>query len=51
LFEVAFGIVWLLLSWKKSKKPSVTGVITGVIAGLAGVTPAAGFISAQSALF
>jgi len=40
-----------LISWKKSKKPSVTGVITGAIAGLAGVTPAAGYISAQSAFF
>jgi Amt family ammonium transporter len=45
------GMVWLLLSWKKSKKPSVTGVITGAIAGLAGVTPAAGYISPQSAFF
>jgi Amt family ammonium transporter len=45
------GMVWLVLSWKKSKKPSVTGVITGAIAGLAGVTPAAGYISAQNAFF
>lgn len=45
------GMVWLLVSWKKSKKPSVTGVITGAIAGLAGVTPSAGYISAQSAFF
>jgi Amt family ammonium transporter len=45
------GMVWLVLSWKKSKKPSVTGVITGAIAGLAGVTPAAGYISPQSAFF
>lgn len=45
------GMVWILLSWKKSKKPSVTGVITGAIAGLAGVTPAAGYISAQNAFF
>ena len=35
------GMVWIVLSWKKSKKPSLTGVITGAIAGLAGVTPAA----------
>jgi Amt family ammonium transporter len=45
------GMVWLVISWKKSKKPSLTGVITGAIAGLAGVTPAAGYISAQSAFF
>ena len=25
------GMVWIVLSWKKSKKPSLTGVITGAI--------------------
>jgi Amt family ammonium transporter len=46
------AMVWIVLpALSKSKKPSVTGVITGAIAGLAGVTPASGFISAQSAFF
>ncbi|HVX03389.1 MAG TPA: ammonium transporter [Nitrososphaera sp.] len=42
------AIVWIFLSWKRSGKPSTTAVINGAIAGLAGVTPAAGFIDAQS---
>ena len=32
--------VWILLSWKRSKKASTTAVINGAVAGLAGVTPA-----------
>ena len=36
---------------KSPRKPSITGVITGAIAGLAGVTPAAGYISAQNSFF
>ena len=42
------AMVWIFLSWKRSGKPSTTAVINGAIAGLAGVTPAAGFIDAQS---
>jgi Amt family ammonium transporter len=42
------AMVWIFLSWKRSGKPSTTAVINGAVAGLAGVTPAAGFISAQN---
>ncbi len=42
------AMVWILLSWKRSGKPSTTAVINGAIAGLAGVTPASGFISPQN---
>src|SRR5213594_2683199 len=46
------AMVWIVLSWRsKTEKPSTTGVITGAIAGLAGVTPAAGYISAQNSFF
>jgi len=45
------AMVWILLSWKRSGKPSTTAVINGAIAGLAGVTPASGFISPQSSFF
>ena len=46
------AMVWIGLSWRsKSEKPSTTGVITGAIAGLAGVTAASGFISAQNSFF
>ena len=43
--------VWILLSWKRSKRASTTAVINGAVAGLAGVTPAAGYITAQSSFF
>ncbi|HEY1247469.1 MAG TPA: ammonium transporter [Nitrososphaera sp.] len=42
------AVVWIGLSWKRSGKPSTTAAINGAIAGLAGVTPASGFISAQN---
>jgi ammonium transporter, Amt family len=48
---VTSAVVWILLSWKRSKKPSTTAAINGAICGLAGVTPAAGFITAQSSFF
>jgi Amt family ammonium transporter len=45
------ALVWIVLSWKRSGKPSTTAAINGAIAGLAGVTPASGFISAQDSFF
>jgi Amt family ammonium transporter len=45
------AMVWIGLSWKRSGKPSTTAVINGAIAGLAGVTPASGFISPQNSFF
>jgi Amt family ammonium transporter len=45
------ALVWILLSWKRAGKPSTTAAINGAISGLAGVTPAAGFISAQNSFF
>ena len=49
--SVTSALVWLFLSWKRSGKPSTTAVINGAISGLAGVTPASGFITAQSSFF
>src|SRR5450432_720769 len=39
------GPVWLLLAWRleKEKKPKFTGFLTGAVAGLATITPCAGF--------
>jgi Amt family ammonium transporter len=41
------ALVWVFLSWKRNGKPTITAIINGAISGLAGVTPAAGFISGQ----
>ena len=46
--SVTSAMVWLFLSWRRAGKPSTTAVINGAISGLAVVTPAAGFITAQS---
>ncbi len=43
------GLVWLILEWIVNKKPTLVGAATGLIAGLAAVTPAAGYIDAAGA--
>jgi Amt family ammonium transporter len=45
------GVTWALLDWVKHKKPTTLGMITGMIAGLAAVTPAAGFVTAMGAIW
>jgi ammonium transporter, Amt family len=40
----AGAVTWMLLSWYFTR-PSVTGIVTGAVVGLAAVTPASGFIS------
>lgn len=42
-------IVWLLISWIHEKKPTMVGVLTGAVAGLATITPAAGYVQPWSA--
>lgn len=42
-------ITWLFISWYKEKKPSFLGALTGAVAGLATITPAAGFIKPWAA--
>lgn len=42
------ALVWIALSWRRAGRPSSTADINGAISGLAGVTPAAGLISAQN---
>lgn len=38
------GLVWMAIEWIRFGRPSVVGTVTGVVAGLATVTPASGFI-------
>jgi len=38
------SLVWLGIEWKRFGKPSVVGIVTGTIAGLATITPASGFV-------
>jgi len=39
------AITWLIIEWSMSKKPKFVGLLTGAVAGLATVTPAAGYVS------
>jgi Amt family ammonium transporter len=43
------AIVWLFLAWVLEKKPKFVGLLTGAVAGLATITPAAGFVTVQQA--
>lgn len=44
------GLCWLIIEWYIRKKPTLVGAATGAIAGLVGITPAAGFVTISSAL-
>ena len=43
------AIAWLFTAWRLEKRPSFLGLLTGAVAGLATITPAAGFVSPTSA--
>ena len=38
------GLVWAFIEWRRFGRPSMVGLVTGVVAGLATVTPASGFV-------
>jgi len=44
------GPVWMFLAWYIEKKPKFTGLLTGAVAGLATVTPCAGFVTVNTAV-
>jgi Amt family ammonium transporter len=44
------GFVWGCIEWVLRGKPSVLGFCSGIVAGLVVITPAAGFVSATSAV-
>jgi len=46
----AAGLTWSLLEWKISSKPTMLGMITGAVAGLVAITPAAGFVGPMDAI-
>jgi len=44
------SIAWIIAEWMHSGKPSVVGAISGAVAGLVAITPAAGFVTFASSL-
>jgi len=43
------AIAWLVVAWMTEKRPSFLGLLTGAVAGLATITPAAGYVSPTAA--
>src|SRR4051812_25163400 len=44
------AVTWLVLAWVYEQKPKFVGLLTGSIAGLAAVTPAAGYVTTGTAI-
>jgi len=47
----AGSLSWMGREWMKQGKPSVLGIVTGMVAGLGTITPASGFVGPMGALF
>jgi ammonium transporter, Amt family len=46
----AGALAWMLIEWVRYGKPSLLGVITGMVAGLGTITPASGFVGPMGAI-
>lgn len=44
------SLVWMVIEWKRFGKPSLVGIVTGTIAGLATITPASGYVGPMAAV-
>ncbi len=46
----AGSLAWMTMEWSKFGKPSVLGIVTGMVAGLGTITPASGSVGPMGAL-
>jgi Amt family ammonium transporter len=44
------ALTWMFAEWAFSKKPTVLGMASGIVAGLVAITPAAGFVNMPASL-
>jgi Amt family ammonium transporter len=44
------ALAWMVVEWRRYGKPSVLGIVTGMVAGLGTITPASGFVGPLGAL-
>lgn len=44
------ALAWMTIEWVKFKKPSVLGIVTGLVAGLGTITPASGSVGPGGAI-
>jgi Amt family ammonium transporter len=47
----AAAMSWMIVEWCVQKKPSVLGMLSGAVAGLVAITPAAGFVDPSGSLY
>ena len=47
----AGALTWMTIEWLRFGKPSVLGIVTGMVAGLGTITPASGYVGPGGALF
>jgi Amt family ammonium transporter len=46
----AGSLAWMVMEWVRHGKPSVLGIVTGMVAGLGTITPASGYVGPAGAL-
>jgi Amt family ammonium transporter len=46
----AGSLAWMFMEWVRHGKPSVLGIVTGMVAGLGTITPASGYVGPEGAL-
>lgn len=46
----AGALAWMTIEWMRFRKPSVLGIVTGMVAGLGTITPASGYVGPGGAL-
>jgi Amt family ammonium transporter len=44
------SLMWMAMEWMRHGKPSVLGIVTGMVAGLGTITPASGFVGPAGAM-
>lgn len=44
------ALAWMTAEWLRFRKPSVLGIVTGMVAGLGTITPASGFVGPLGAI-
>ena len=44
------ALSWMAMEWMRYKKPSVLGIVTGMVAGLGTITPASGYVGPLGAI-
>lgn len=50
LGAAAGSLIWMVSEWLRYGKPSVLGIVTGMVAGLGSITPASGFVGPLGAV-